>query len=115
MTVRWFLLIRKTSDAGSSKIEPGLTPENNITAFYTLDQFKEKRGKNCLDGGMHFTTTVEDSYKLCKGFEEDVEKRILELLNGSDDMLTVYTPGGGSSFFSNPIAIIARVTVIISR
>jgi len=90
--------IRTAYKAGSSKIEPGLTPGDDITEFYTLEQFKESCGQSRLDGGMHFTAAVENSYELCRGFEEATEQRILELLNGSDDMLDVYTPGVGPPF-----------------
>mmetsp|Transcript_131 Transcript_131/g.470 ORF Transcript_131/g.470 Transcript_131/m.470 type:complete len:555 (+) Transcript_131:90-1754(+) len=53
---------------GSSTVEPGATPQNDILLFYpTLRDMRLACGESRLDGGMHFTHAVNDSYTLCDG------------------------------------------------
>jgi len=55
--------------AGSSTVEPGMTPASDIAPM-TLNNLLEYRnacGQSRLDGGMHFTNSVPDAYKLCEG------------------------------------------------
>lgn len=84
-----------TVRAGSSTVEPGVTPAKDLSLSYkSLEEVRNRCGETRLEGGMHFTAAVEKSYTLCEGFQEPFEQYILSLLNGSDDLLTNYTPGG---------------------
>ena len=82
--------------AGSSKVEPGVTPAQDMFVQYTLDEVRDRCGQSRLDGGMHFTAAVSDSFKLCSGFGSNVEDYILDLLDGSTDLLTEYDPTASS-------------------
>uniref|UniRef100_A0A7S2GXC0 Vanadium-dependent haloperoxidase NapH1-like second helical-bundle domain-containing protein n=1 Tax=Helicotheca tamesis TaxID=374047 RepID=A0A7S2GXC0_9STRA len=85
--------LSETFKAGSSLIEPGVTPAEELTLFFhDLESVREACGQSRLDGGMHFTAAVENSYGLCVGFEEPVTDYMLTLLNGSDDLITTYVP-----------------------
>lgn len=71
--------------AGSSQIEPGITPATDITLMYeSMIEFNEACGRSRLDGGMHFTAAVPEGKKLCEGFQPKVTDFITELLNGDD-------------------------------
>lgn len=53
---------------GSSKTEPDLTPQTEINIV--MDNMLELRnacGQSRLDGGMHFTASIQSSYDLCQG------------------------------------------------
>uniref|UniRef100_A0A7S1FQU0 Vanadium-dependent haloperoxidase NapH1-like second helical-bundle domain-containing protein n=1 Tax=Corethron hystrix TaxID=216773 RepID=A0A7S1FQU0_9STRA len=55
--------------AGSSMVEPGMTPASDIApiTMNNLLEFRNTCGQSRLDGGMHFTDSVSDAYKLCEG------------------------------------------------
>ena len=54
--------------AGSSKVEPGTTPAQDVTLTYaTVDALAAACGASRLDGGMHFTGAVQAGADLCKG------------------------------------------------
>ena len=55
--------------AGSSKTEPGVTPVNEIPPIVlnSMDELRLQCGESRLDGGMHFTASVANSYTLCSG------------------------------------------------
>lgn len=55
--------------AGSSKVEPDMTPASDIDPIImeNLLAYRNACGESRLDGGMHFTKSVPDSYKLCEG------------------------------------------------
>ncbi|KAL3916657.1 MAG: hypothetical protein SGILL_005077 [Bacillariaceae sp.] len=79
--------------AGDSLVEPGVTPAEPLTlVFDDLDDFVAQCGQSRLDGGMHFTASIEAGNELCQGFQPKVEEYILELLNGKDDLITTYQP-----------------------
>mmetsp|Transcript_26657 Transcript_26657/g.37568 ORF Transcript_26657/g.37568 Transcript_26657/m.37568 type:complete len:541 (+) Transcript_26657:113-1735(+) len=53
---------------GSSKTEPNITPATNVTIdLQNMEALRDACGESRLDGGMHFTASVEASYKLCEG------------------------------------------------
>lgn len=79
---------------GSSNVEPGVTPASNIQLTFTsLQSIRDTCGQSRLDGGMHFTAAVPDSYELCKDFKPKVETYIQTILNGSTDLITTFVPG----------------------
>lgn len=52
--------------AGSSKIEPGMTPASAMTLhFNNMTELRDMCGESRLWGGMHFRASVPDSYQLC--------------------------------------------------
>jgi hypothetical protein len=52
---------------GSSKIEPHITPSNNlILTFKTLEDFVQECGKSRLNAGVHFESAILESQKICK-------------------------------------------------
>lgn len=51
---------------GSSNVEPGLTPASNLTVkFDSMEALRDACGQSRLDGGIHFTAAIPQSYKLC--------------------------------------------------
>lgn len=69
--------------AGSSKVEPGMTPATTITSsFQSLEEFRNRCGESRLEGGMHFTKSVPDSYELCKDMGDPALEYGKALLNG---------------------------------
>lgn len=82
-------------EAGESKVEPGITPANDLFLSYSnLRAVRDACGESRLDGGMHFEASVPESYELCAGLGDGVEEYILYLLNGTTDLLTQYDPNG---------------------
>ena len=80
LTDQWIILNRVGEDpatlkipfppipAGSSKTEPGVTPANDLNFIVDgMDQLRIQCGQSRLDGGMHFTASVANSYTLCSG------------------------------------------------
>eukprot|EP01084_Bolivina_argentea_P265482 450019_1 len=69
-------------DAGSSKNEPGMTPEHDLTVqFQNLHDYNHHCGVTRLWGGMHFTDSVHAGQELCKGIGTKgyyLMKRLLE-------------------------------------
>eukprot|EP00755_Sulcionema_specki_P017935 Sspe_Gene.65594::Locus_38813_Transcript_1_1_Confidence_1.000_Length_1692::g.65594::m.65594 len=71
--------------AGSSSVEPGVTPAQDVFVSYpSLEAMRNTCGQSRLDGGMHFTAAVTDSYELCKGIGSKAAAAIDALLNGSE-------------------------------
>ena len=51
---------------GSSKIEPGVTPKNDLLiTMNNLTEFYQTCGSSRLWSGVHFTPSVTASYNLC--------------------------------------------------
>ena len=72
--------------AGSSSIEPGRTPSEDL--YVTLDNVRELAevcGNSRLWGGMHFTAAVPGSYDLCDGIGTDAYYFMANLLEGNVD------------------------------
>ena len=66
--------------AGSSIVEPGKTPKENITIMTSnMLELRNLGGQSRLDGGMHFTQSVEASYELCKGVGLEAARYVFEL------------------------------------
>ena len=58
----------KITASGSSKVEPGTTPAQDVTLTYaTGDALAAACGASRLDGGMHFTGAVQAGEALCAG------------------------------------------------
>ena len=55
--------------AGSSKTEPGVTPEFDVPPIVLngMNELRNQCGQSRLDGGMHFSESVDNSYTLCSG------------------------------------------------
>lgn len=54
--------------AGSSLVEPGVTPAEDLVLFYpSVRDYRLACGETRLAGGMHFTAAINDSYALCEG------------------------------------------------
>lgn len=59
--------------AGSSKTEPGVTPQNNITLTYNAwSEIQHACGESRLHGGMHFSKAVPAGEELCTGLASHV-------------------------------------------
>ena len=60
--------LQHVAPAGSSKVEPGTTPAQDVTLTYaTVDALAAACGASRLDGGMHFTGAVQAGADLCAG------------------------------------------------
>jgi len=54
--------------AGSSKVEPGMTPKDDLVLqFKNLAEFTTAGSESRLDGGMHFRASVPAGKELCNG------------------------------------------------
>ena len=68
---------------GSSKTEPGEAPRRDLTLnARTMTHFRNMCGESRLDGGMHFTKSVPDAYKLCDNIGTLTSVYADELLGG---------------------------------
>lgn len=57
-----------TFPAGSSKIEPGVTPASPVhMSFSSMTELRNMCGDSRLWGGMHFKASVPAAYELCEG------------------------------------------------
>jgi hypothetical protein len=54
--------------AGSSTIEPGVTPAHDIVLgpWHTFTEFEQACSQSRVDGGVHFTAAIEEGQKLCR-------------------------------------------------
>ena len=69
--------------AGSSKVEPGMTPANDVTLSYdTIDALVEVCGSSRLDGGMHFTAAVPAGAELCEDIGTEGFQYASDLIGG---------------------------------
>ena len=72
-----------TFPAGSSVVEPGVVPSEDITVvFEDLTAYRNSCGQSRLDGGMHFTASVSAGYELCEGIGKQAWEYGIQLLNG---------------------------------
>ncbi|NHN38236.1 vanadium-dependent haloperoxidase [Pseudomaricurvus alcaniphilus] len=70
--------------AGSSRIEPGITPATDIDLFFpTWTQFVDDCGASRVWAGVHFWSAVEQSQRLCKVFGDQAHGYLQELVNGT--------------------------------
>jgi len=71
--------------AGSSRIEPGVTPSQNLyIQMESLAQLSEICGESRLWGGMHFTASVAAGAELCDGLGEAGYRYVETLIDGQD-------------------------------
>jgi len=70
--------------AGASKIEPGVTPKNDVNIVYTKwSDIQKACSQSRLYGGMHFSKAVPAGEELCTGVASLITKRA-ELLKIGD-------------------------------
>jgi len=70
--------------AGSSKVEPGVTPAQDLTLEYpNMLDFILAGGQSRLDGGMHFFEAVPAGIALCSGIGEAVFAEAVKLLGNN--------------------------------
>ena len=75
--------LQHVAPAGSSKVEPGTTPAQDVTLTYeTVDALAAACGASRLDGGMHFTGAVAAGEELCKGIGTAGFEYASELIGG---------------------------------
>jgi hypothetical protein len=70
--------------AGSSRVEPGLTPASDLTMLFpTWTQFADDCGQSRVWAGVHFQSAVDQSQQLCNVFGDQAYDYLQELLAGS--------------------------------
>lgn len=70
--------------AGSSLVEPGITPAADIDLFFpTWTQFVENCGQSRVWAGVHFQAAVDRSRNLCNVFGDMANDYLQELVNGT--------------------------------
>lgn len=70
--------------AGSSRIEPGITPSTDIAIeFPTWTAFSEACGKSRVWAGVHFQAAVDESQKVCGTFGDMAHKYVESLIDGT--------------------------------
>jgi hypothetical protein len=66
---------------GSSQVEPGVVPADELTLFYpNMDAMAHAGGQSRLDGGMHFGESVPAAEEMCSGIGDYGIARSLSLL-----------------------------------
>jgi len=83
------------------KTQWDIAPNVTLT-FQNMDTLRNMCGESRIDGGMHFTPAVADSYKLCGGIGEKAYTNYVQTLLG-----------GAAKFrdaFTNPVAYSAPTT-----
>ncbi len=70
--------------AGSSRIEPGITPQSDIAlAFPTWTEFAEDCGQSRVWAGVHFQAAVDESARVCPVFGEMAYDYFQSLMEGT--------------------------------
>lgn len=70
--------------AGSSRIEPGLTPgADTVLRFYTWTEFAAHCGQSRVWAGVHFQSAVDESARLCPVFGDMAYDYLAELVAGT--------------------------------
>lgn len=73
-----------TFPAGSSRIEPGITPAEDVTLhFATWTEFEEACGRSRVLGGTHFQTAIDASAAICHAFGDHLYDYFVTLMNGT--------------------------------
>jgi len=71
--------------AGSSRVEPGVTPSQNLyITMQNLQQLSDVCGESRLWGGMHFTASVPAGAELCDGLGEAGYRYVETLIDGQE-------------------------------
>jgi hypothetical protein len=69
--------------AGSSRIEPGVTPAiDTSVVFPSWTQFAADCGQSRVWAGVHFQSAVDESFKLCNVFGENAYDYVNALIDG---------------------------------
>jgi len=89
--------------AGSSVIEPGVTPATETTITWnTLDEYRYDCGQSRLYAGVHFPKSVEVAEEFCTQFGEMAYNTFLSYLSGeAKPMKTVPKPPPGGIWIGN--------------
>ena len=73
-----------TYAAGSSRIEPGITPAEDLTLhFATWTEFEEECGRSRVLGGTHFQAAIDASAAVCHAFGDHMYDYFLTLMDGA--------------------------------
>ena len=73
-----------TYGAGSSRIEPGITPAEDTTLhFATWTEFEEECGRSRVLAGTHFQAAVDASAAICHAFGDHAYDYFLTLMDGT--------------------------------
>jgi len=77
-----------TFPAGSSVVEPGFTPKQNLTiTLNSMTEFRDVCGKSRLWSGVHFSKSVTASYTLCEDIGVKAFQFMKELIpNGFESL-----------------------------
>ena len=63
----------QTFTAGSSRVEPGRVPNEDVVLVYeSWSKIAQRCGETRLEGGMHFTASVPDGEDLCEAIGDDL-------------------------------------------
>ena len=70
--------------AGSSRIEPGITPAEDIELhFATWTEFEEECAKSRVYAGVHFQAAVNASAEMCHAFGDLMYEYFVTLMDGT--------------------------------
>lgn len=70
--------------AGSSVIEPGITPKTDIVmSFPTFSSFQLDSGYSRLWGGVHFKSAIDESQGLCEPFGDSAYEFVMKHITGN--------------------------------
>lgn len=70
--------------AGSSAVEPGIVPEQDLVLEWTrFSDIAKDCGQSRLDGGMHFTDAIPAGVQLCTGIAGTIYKAVGDLIAGN--------------------------------
>ena len=73
-----------TYAAGSSRIEPGITPAEDVTLrFATWTEFEEECGRSRVLGGTHFQAAIDASAEICHAFGDHMYEYFVTLMDGT--------------------------------
>lgn len=73
-----------TYAAGSSRIEPGITPAEDVTLhFPTWTDFEERCGQSRVLGGTHFQAAIDASAAICHAFGDHMYEYFVTLMDGT--------------------------------
>lgn len=73
--------------AGSSRVEPGITPANDTTiAYSSWSEFENDCGASRIWSGVHFQAAVDASTELCPVFGDMAYTYVNSLIEGTADL-----------------------------
>ena len=72
--------------AGSSAVEPGITPKQDLTiSWNTTESFIDECAMSRLYAGVHFTSSIEATKRMCRGIGKMAYQKQQVLINGMDE------------------------------